>query len=202
MTTPTLLEKTRTLGHAADGYRLGGTGPSYYDCSGLVYTGAREIGCYLGFRFTTGTIAQSTEFHRITAAQAGVDDIVVWRINGAGHMGVVSGPDRFYSAHSVATGIVESSISGFHAHPVAPYYLRLAKSDGALHGPGTRDLALHDPRMAGIDVERVQEIVEAVPDRIYGPDTALAVGGWQHAHGLRPDRIVGPDTRHAMGIDR
>lgn len=197
-----LLTRARQLGSAAKDYQLGATGPSYYDCSGLVYRAAIDVGVYSGFRFTTFTVHESTQFHRITAAQANVDDIIVWSTPTGGHMGIISGPDRFYSAHSVATGIHESSISGFHSHPVAPFYLRPVRSDGADHSPVTRDLELHTPRMTGIDIRELQEILEIPDDGTFGPQTEAAVKRFQYVHGLAVDGIVGTVTRHALGLDR
>lgn len=64
-----------------------------------------------------------------------------------------------------------------------------------------RDLALTDPLMRGDDVRRIQHIVGAVEDGIYGPLTKVAVQVWQRTHGLADDGIVGPLTRAKMGID-
>lgn len=123
------------LGEKAKGYRWGATGPDYYDCSGLMWRAAQAAG-YKGPRFTTATIRSRKEFKQILAPgmqmpsqnpvpTAGPGDIVLWPAGSGGitgHMGVITGPNRFYSARSVRTGIGESSISGFRK--TAPIYLR------------------------------------------------------------------------------
>lgn len=63
-----------------------------------------------------------------------------------------------------------------------------------------RTLEVSTPRMRGADVERVQVLVGATRDGIYGPKTALQVKGWQASHGLTADGIVGPITRKRMGM--
>lgn len=67
-------------------------------------------------------------------------------------------------------------------------------------GLAVRDLLLTDPAMVGDDVARVQRIVGADIDGVFGPHTSAAVKAWQRAHGLKSDGIVGPRTRAAMGI--
>lgn len=115
------------LGEKAKGYRWAATGPDYYDCSGLMWRAAQGVG-YKGFRFTTSTIGAAPGFHKISAPAtqgpgliaATVGDLVVWPTH---HMGVITGPNRFYSARSVKAGIGESNISGFRSG--TPVYYRL-----------------------------------------------------------------------------
>lgn len=132
--TVNLLAEAEKLGKAAHGYRFGSEGADgYYDCSGLVWKAATVLGLYKGARFTTWTItedhATAAQFRRV--ATPAVGDIVVWSENAAhGHMGVVSGPDQFYSARSVASGIGFGKISTMHAYPVKPFYLRPVKVSG------------------------------------------------------------------------
>lgn len=117
------------LGSKAKGYRWAATGPDYYDCSGLMYKAAQMIG-YKGGRFTTYTIGTNKAFKEVQApnvqgpgssgsAGAGIDDIVCWPTH---HMGVVTGPDRFYSARSVKSGIGEAKISTFRNGSKPKYY--------------------------------------------------------------------------------
>ena len=97
-----LVAETRKLGDAAKGYRLGSTGPTYYDCSGLVWKACKELGYYTGPRFTTFTwpVVGPKFCTKVDTPAPG--DIVVWQrgpvING--HMGVVTGTDKFYAAQS------------------------------------------------------------------------------------------------------
>jgi cell wall-associated NlpC family hydrolase len=114
------------LGTKAKGYRFGATGPDYYDCSGLMWRAAQTVG-YKGRRFTTFDIGSIKQFKKISPPnaqgpgliRAGINDIVVWPTH---HMGVVTGPNRFYSARSRKSGISETSISGFRNS--TPVYYR------------------------------------------------------------------------------
>jgi len=191
----TILTEALRLGKSAKGYRFGDEGPDYYDCSGLVWRAATNVGVYNGDRFTTYTVGHSTQFRRVTDPR--VDDIVVWSENSAhGHMGVISAPDQFYSARSVADGLGYLSISHFHVYPVKPFYLRPVKSDGYT----ARELFVTTPQMQGDDVRAVQRIVHATVDGFYGPKTETAVKYYQRQHGLVVDGIVGPKTRAKMGL--
>lgn len=121
------------LGAAARGYRWEGTGPEWYDCSGLIWRACKAVG-YKGSRFTTATLLSRTgDFKRISPPAtsgpgvnaAGYDDIVLWLpgMGGlTGHMGVITGADKFYSARSPSSGISEAKISTFRR--VKPYYVR------------------------------------------------------------------------------
>ena len=120
------------LGNKAKGYRWASTGPDYYDCSGLMWRACQAVG-YKGSRFTTATLPGRKEFKRISAmgmqgpglTAAGINDIVVWPPGSGGvtgHMGVITGANKFYSARSVRSGIGEASISGFRK--TAPRYYR------------------------------------------------------------------------------
>lgn len=128
------------LGSRAKGYRWAATGPDYYDCSGLMWRAAQGIG-YKGSRFTTATLPGRKEFKRISApgmqgpglTAATINDIVLWpagRGGITGHMGVITGGNKFYSARSVRSGIGEASISGFRSK--APDYYRYVGPRGSV----------------------------------------------------------------------
>ncbi len=51
----------------------------------------------------------------------------------------------------------------------------------------------------GDDVTRVQQLVGAMPDGAYGPDTAAAVRRWQAGHHLVADGVWGPVSTTAAG---
>lgn len=119
-------------GSQAVGYKWGRTGPDYYDCSGLMWRACQDAGVYPkgdSNRFTTATIGVSKFFVKVNGAPA-VDDIVVWApsLGQVGHMGVVTGKDKFYSARSVKSGIGYSTISTFRKN--GPTYYR-AKTGAA-----------------------------------------------------------------------
>lgn len=114
-----LLGEMRKLGAAAGNrYVWGATGPQSYDCSGLVWRATRNIGVYKGARYTTHTFRQAAKGWANEVKTPAVGDVVLW----GGHMGVVSGSNRMYSALSSKMGILESSISG---HSGTPSYWRL-----------------------------------------------------------------------------
>lgn len=48
-------------------------------------------------------------------------------------------------------------------------------------------------------IARVQRIVGATPDGVYGPQTASAVQAWQKARGLVVDGVVGQQTAQSFG---
>ena len=60
-----------------------------------------------------------------------------------------------------------------------------------------RDLKLGDK---GNDVMALQKALGIIADGDFGPDTAKAVKGFQHANGLRVDGVAGSNTRAALGI--
>ena len=115
-----LLTEARKLGAAAgNGYVWGATGPASYDCSGLVWKAARNIGVYKGERFTTHTFRAASKGWAAETKSPAVGDVVLW----SEHMGIVSKlPDTYYSALSSRSGIKESSIK---IHSGTPSYWRL-----------------------------------------------------------------------------
>lgn len=118
-----ILAEAERLGRAAKGYRTGGTGPDYYDCSGLVYRTLKNLGFYAGARFTTFTFTKQVKCTQITRGAANVGDIVLWTQLPTHHMGIVSGISRgtgavaFYSARNPRSGIAVAPIDGFAKTP-------------------------------------------------------------------------------------
>jgi hypothetical protein len=111
-----ILATAQRLGKAAKGYRLGATGPDYYDCSGLVWRAVQAAG-YKGPRFVTSTIRLSSAFTQTSSPVIG--DTVLWPGH---HMGVMTKPGYFYSARNPRSGISEAPIAGFRKE--SPIYLR------------------------------------------------------------------------------
>lgn len=104
----TLLSTAMVLGGAAKGYVWGATGPTYYDCSGLVWQACRKLKIYNGSRFTTSTFEAIGKEFATKVSRPAVGDIVVWP---GKHMGIVSGADSYYSARSVSKGIGTATLS-------------------------------------------------------------------------------------------
>lgn len=117
-----LLSECKRLAVIADNhYLLGTTGPKTYDCSGLVWRALKNIGAYTGSRFTTHTFVLAARSFAEPVDSPQIGDIVLW----AGHhMGVVSGPDKFFSARNRKSGIGESSISAW-PNQGSPRYFRI-----------------------------------------------------------------------------
>jgi cell wall-associated NlpC family hydrolase len=109
-----------TLGAAAKGYRLGATGPDWYDCSGLVYRAVQKFG-YKGDRFTTDNVLSKPGFKKVPKEQATTGDIVLWPTH---HMGVINDPVKgtFYSARNPRSGIGIANIKGFRSED--PVYVK------------------------------------------------------------------------------
>lgn len=104
-----LLSEMHRLGDGKP-YVYGAQGPAAYDCSGLVWRALYNLGVYRGPRFTAGTSMLSAMKGKMTEVTSPtVGDIVLWSGH---HVGVVSGPDRMFSARSSDKGIGESSLSG------------------------------------------------------------------------------------------
>jgi hypothetical protein len=130
-----LLASARKRGKGATYSQAARTGPTSYDCSGLVYMAMKDNG-YTGANFWTGSfkLAAKAFITKVDPAQATVNDIVWW----PGHMGIVSGPNLFYSALNKKTGIKDTKISS-HKNAVPPAYYRFtvaAKGAGVGQGSG------------------------------------------------------------------
>ena len=111
------------LGASARGYKLGATGPDYYDCSGLIWRASQKIGVYGGSRYTTATFSRAAEGWAVRVSEPKPGDIVLW----AGkHIGVLVGEDRMYSARSPSKGIGYSTVSGDSGYfGTSPTYWRV-----------------------------------------------------------------------------
>lgn len=120
-----LVNECIRLGSAAKGYVWGATGPDGYDCSGLVWRAMRNLGMFKGVRFTTATFtaqAHLSGWKSVTTPAPG--DVVLWQ---GRHMGVVTGPNRMYSAKSPDRGIGYDDISFDTEHfGSAPSYWRVS----------------------------------------------------------------------------
>lgn len=123
-----VLNTARGLGRAASGYTMGATGPTRYDCSGLVWKTLVQMGAYKGSRFTTATFDNVAPKFADKVSDPQVGDIANDRR--ARHMGIVSGPDMFYSAMNPSSGIGDAKISSFKGaggQAFTPTYWRVRK---------------------------------------------------------------------------
>jgi cell wall-associated NlpC family hydrolase len=120
-----LLAKCVELGNKARGYRLGATGPDFYDCSGLVWRAMQDLDYFKGPRFTTNSFVAALGNQIVKVTKPVVGDVALWPRH---HMGIVSGPDQMYSAMSPSLGIGYSSITGASKSigSGSPVYYRLS----------------------------------------------------------------------------
>lgn len=114
------LAEARKLGSAAKGYRYAGTGPDYYDCSGLVWRALKNLNIWNGPRFSSATWVFIAPGIADKVMSPEVGDIVVWP---GEHIGIVSGPGEAYSALSTKYGIRDYPIK--QTRSGTPEYWRL-----------------------------------------------------------------------------
>ncbi|MFZ3472177.1 C40 family peptidase [Streptomyces sp. 4.24] len=89
-------------------YVMGGTGPSSFDCSGLVQAAYRQAGISLP-RMSQAQSSAGTSVS-LNALQPG--DILYWGSKGSAyHVAVYVGGGKFVGAQNSSTGIVERSLS-------------------------------------------------------------------------------------------
>lgn len=121
-----LMKETVKLGLNSSGYALGLEGEGgFYDCSGLIWKAARNIGLNPTFRFTTSNFEKALSGKVEKVSTPAIGDVVLWRSH---HMGVLTGNDRLYSARSVAKGIGYSTVSGDTSYfKQQPEYWRIVK---------------------------------------------------------------------------
>lgn len=94
-------------------YVWGATGPSAYDCSGLVMAAARKLGVSLP-HYSGSQYAATVP---VSHPQPG--DLVFFGKDGSAHVGGYMGKDTYYSAQSPSAGIGVGKISAVHEGPVS-----------------------------------------------------------------------------------
>ena len=83
-------------------YVWGATGPSTFDCSGLVmYTLKKAYG--INYPHFSGSQYNMTR--HISKAQAHMGDLVFWGVGGSDHVGIYAGGNKYFSAESPSQGI-------------------------------------------------------------------------------------------------
>jgi hypothetical protein len=88
------------VGQAGKWYCWGGTGPSCYDCSGLVYEAYLHVDINIGR--TTYDMLDSGRLVRISESQAKRGDLAFY---GSGHVELVDHGDITFGAHNVGQRI-------------------------------------------------------------------------------------------------
>ncbi|WP_374775332.1 NlpC/P60 family protein [Streptomyces sp. NBC_01310] len=89
-------------------YVMGGTGPSSFDCSGLVQAAYRQAGISL----PRMSQAQSSAGKSVSLSALQPGDILYWGSKGSAyHVAIYVGGGKFVGAQNPSTGIVERSMS-------------------------------------------------------------------------------------------
>ena len=89
-------------------YVWGATGPSAFDCSGLVMYALKHA---YGIDYPHFSGSQYARTQHISKAQARMGDLVFWGSNGSEHVGVYAGGNKYFSAESPAQGIHMNTLS-------------------------------------------------------------------------------------------
>ena len=100
------------LAQVGDNYRMGATGPSSFDCSGLVLSSYRQIGISLPHY----SRAQYSSTRRISRGSLQPGDLVFFFGRGIKHVGIYIGGNRMVHASNPRYGVRVTSLS-------EPYYL-------------------------------------------------------------------------------
>jgi len=116
---------TRTLGdrvlnvaitRAGHWYSYGAAGPTYFDCSGLVYWAARQLGFSVP-RTTGGMLAGSAHLYRISLSQIRRGDLVFY---GTGHVEInTAWWHTSFGAHHTGTRVGWRGWNGYYAPTMA-----------------------------------------------------------------------------------
>jgi cell wall-associated NlpC family hydrolase len=97
-------------------YSYGSAGPTYFDCSGLVYWAARQLGITLP-RTTFGMLAGSAHLYRISLSQIRRGDLVFY---GSGHVEINTGwYHTSFGAHHSGTQVSWQSWNSYYAPTMA-----------------------------------------------------------------------------------
>jgi hypothetical protein len=152
-----IVAEIEKLGKAAIGYELGGTGPQYYDCSGLVQAALTSLGVQGVPRTSEEQFAWATPISR---NQLSPGDLVFAQFPGdgtsPGHVGVYVGGGQVFSAQDPQLGIGLASLSswgsnvvGYGAVPGTTAAGNTATLDSSVTGSGPLDAVTSTISQAG-----------------------------------------------------
>jgi N-acetylmuramoyl-L-alanine amidase len=130
------------------------------------------------------------------------------QVGAIGHVVISDGLGGTVEAHSSATGVIASTLSGRRWDigilvPGIAYAQGLAVEVAA---PKTAIFRLATPLMAGPEVRGIQQALKTAGfdagsiDGEFGPHTHAAVVAFQLTRGLLPDGEVGSQTAQALGV--
>lgn len=105
------------LNQVGDDYRLGATGPSSYDCSGLTMMAYRQVGVSLS-HFSG---SQWSQTRRVSKSQLRPGDLVFF-FKGIRHVGIYIGNNKMVHAANYGSGVIISSLSeSYYASRLSGY---------------------------------------------------------------------------------
>lgn len=142
------------------------------------------------------------------ASTPGAAVLRIPQANAIGHIVISDGVGGTVEAHSTATGVVASTLSGrrWDKGILTPGIQYSAQGGVVINLPTTMIYRLTTPPMSGDAVRMIQEKLRMAgfdPGEIdgdFGPHTQAAVLAFQLSHGLVADGEVGPQTEQALGI--
>lgn len=102
-------------------YVWGGSGPSVFDCSGLVMYALKHA---YGIDYPHFSGAQYARTAHIPKSEARMGDLVFWGKGGSEHVGVYAGGNRYFSAESPSQGIHMNSLDSVVGY-AGPYFGRV-----------------------------------------------------------------------------
>ena len=106
----------KAITKAGNWYSYGSSGPTYFDCSGLVYWAARQIGISLP-RTTGGMLAGSAHLYRISLSSIRRGDLVFY---GSGHVEInTAWYHTSFGAHHSGTRVGWRGWNGYYAPTMA-----------------------------------------------------------------------------------
>ena len=122
---PTRIRKVigYAMAQVGDNYRLGATGPSSFDCSGLVLQSYRQIGISLPHY----SRAQYSSTKRVSRGALRPGDLVFFFGRGIKHVGIYIGSNKMVHASNPRYGVRVTSLS-------EPYYLMRTSGYGRVIG--------------------------------------------------------------------
>lgn len=118
VTTSTLGDRVlnKAITKAWHWYSYGSAGPTYFDCSGLVYWAARQLGISVP-RTTGGMLAGSTHLYRISLGSIRRGDLVFY---GSGHVELnTAWYHTSFGAHHSGTQVSWRGWNGYYAPTMA-----------------------------------------------------------------------------------
>jgi hypothetical protein len=124
-----IVAEVQKLGKAAKGYELGGVGPAFYDCSGLVQKTLTDLGDSNVPRTSEEQFAWAD---KISKSDLQPGDLVFAQFPGdgtsPGHVGIYVGGGQVYSAQDPSLGIGLASLASWGSNVVG--YGRAPGSSG------------------------------------------------------------------------